>query len=207
MAKKLLGLMLAILMACPTVSFAQDDSLKGIRSAPAGAHVKLVMRDGDEIWATLIRVEESSVVVSGVEASERPRVLQGVIVDGRVTYALGAATISSSHHVIESKTAFTALTGASDPDLGSTKARQLRVGSKVEVRLRDGTQVRGRVSELFADALVVRRGRWDRTTIAYSDMASLNRARMTDKGKAAVAAVAIGGAALLGRLFWDMKSQ
>lgn len=196
MAKRLLGLVMALVMACPTLSFGQeDDSLKGVRSAPAGARVKLVMRDGDEIWATLIRVDESSVVVSGVEASGRPRALKGLVVDGHETYALDAASISNSHHVIESKAAFAASTDASEPDLVNTKAQQCRVGSNIEVRLRDGKRVKGRVSELFADSLVIRRGFGGRT-IAYADMVSLDRARMSEGNKVAAVLVGIGGAAL-----------
>ena len=206
MAKKLLGLVLAILMAVPTTSFAhEDDSLKGVRSALAGARVRLVTRDGDVIRATLVRVEESSVVVSGVEAAGRPRSLKGLVVDGRETYALDAATISSSHRVIESKTEFAALAGAPDREQDATKARQVRVGSNIEVRLRDGKRVKGRVTELFADALVIRRGFGGRS-IAYADMVSLDRTRMSEGNKIGAVVVGIGGAALAGFLIAYLTS-
>ena len=205
MAKKLLGLVLAILMAVPTTSFAQEDSLRGLRSALAGARVKLVMRDGDVIRATLVRVEESGVVVSGVEATGRPCSLKGLVVDGRETYALDAATISSSHRVIESKTAFAALAGAPDREQDATKARQVRVGSNIEVRLRDGKRVKGRVTELFADALVIRRGFGGRS-IAYADMVSLDRTRMSEGNKIGAVVVGIGGAALAGFLIAYLTS-
>ena len=206
MAKKLLGLMLAILMAVPTTSVAQEhDSLKGVRSVSPGARILLEMRDGDVIQARLVRVEADRVVVRGVAPGKHPRALRTIVVDGEDAYVLDAAAVSGGLLLRDGKPVFVAGTGPAEPEQAALVARRLGVGTTVEVRLREGGPrrgtVRGKVSKVGDTTLVLGRGKKARA-IAYADIASLRRAPMPEGLK--VAAFVIGicsvqGAYIIGR--------
>lgn len=194
MAKKLLGLVLAILMAVPTTSFAQeDDSLKGVRSVPPGARVRLEMRDGDVIQATLVRVEADHAVVRGVDASRHARTLRTVVIDGDAAYLLDKATVIRGGLLVDGKPEFTAKADSAEPELAALTARRLGVGATVEIRMRDGGAVRGKVSQVGDATLVIGKGKKARA-IPYADMAGLRRAPMPQGVKVAAIAISLCGA-------------
>ena len=198
MARKLLGLVLAILMAVPTTSFAQeDDSLKGVRSVPPGARVRLEMRDGDVIQATLVRVEADHAVVRGVDASRHARTLRTVVIDGEAAYLLDKATVIRGGLLLDGKPEFTAKADSAEPELAALTARRLGVGATVEIRMRDGGAVRGalrgKVSQVGDATLVIGKGKKARA-IPYADMAGLRRAPMPQGVKVAAIAISLCGA-------------
>lgn len=172
MAKKLLGLALAILMACPTTSFAQEDVFAAVRDEIEGARLKLVLEGPREIRATLVRMEPDGVVVRDVKSGTAPVSLHRPEGGERGTYILRSADVRSATVRNHSRAQIDPTTEASQADVVRGKIRSLGVGKQVRVWASSGGWRIGTISTVSADAFHLRTSDAEEV-FAYNDVRGL----------------------------------
>ena len=177
MAKKLLGLVLAILMAVPTTSFAQEDAQKSHAADVSGTRVRLALANHDSITATLLSVDDLGVVVRDVDFGRRPMTFRSAPDWGNAASRMAAADIVGV--VLRSrKPVAQSSTGGPEPALVRRVVGQLTPGTTIDVRTLDGRHRRARLVGTEADGFHIAQRRGI-ATVAYADVTAVGPAGMS----------------------------
>lgn len=172
MAKKLLGLVLAILMAVPTTAFAQDGMFAAVRSEVEGARLRLVLDGGREIRATLVRVDADAIVIRDVKAGPQLLALRRPDGGENGTALLPRADVRSVSVLKHSPAQLRETAGKSNAEVVRLKLGRVGLGKQVKVwPSSDGWRV-GELVMLGVDSFGVRTPD-GQETIAYGDVRAL----------------------------------
>ena len=208
MVKKLLGLILAILMAMPTTSFAQEDVFAPVRNQPSGVRVVLELHDGPTLKGSLVSVSDDALVVGTLDRVRESATLRNAPgIPG--AYVFAPSEVARVGLEPNQRNFYVVAPGQSaDPDAVRRAVARLKVGRTVNVTTSVGRTYRGsltRANDEGFDLIVGGRV----VTVAYSDVVAVGPTGMGRIEKALLhtgLAMATLWAAYVG-LMWSLCSH
>ena len=183
MAKRLLGMLMALLMACPTTTFAQDDVFAALRNQPSGVRVVLVLRDEPTVKGSLVSLTDEALVVGTLDRIRGTATLRNAPgVSG--AFVFRRSDVVSAEVERDRRTFYVAAPGhAPDPESARQAVARVKTGRTIDVTTVEGTTYRGALAATRAEAFDVTVGR-RLVTVSYSDVVAVGPTGMSRGEKA-----------------------
>lgn len=178
MAQRLLGLVMALVMACPTLSFAQEDVLAAVRKEPRGVRVLLVMKNGTALRGSLVSVDDKVLIVGRLDPYSKGLTLRNA--PGRPgAFIFGVDELSLVEAQWSARPVYIAVDNEPpNPDLVRATVNRLEMGSTIDIRTTRQVSYRAKLLGVRADGFDIA-ARRRVVSLAYSEVAAVGPAGMS----------------------------